>query len=410
MLPSRQTAELVVGAGVTAVMTIGYIVYVGRVVGTADYSDFSAALSVIYFVGLTVSPLTPTIARMTASYRARGAHAAIAALRLAALRQVAIMAGAVTLIGACASPFLARGLRFRTPAPLVLAFAAVLLFAVVSVDRGVAQGLFFFRLYNESVIIEAAIRGLLAVALLVVARNATAAMIGYVVGLAVAELVMLRPLRREWRGMESEQVDWSDVQRLAVPIVILMFAIAVFQNTDMLAVKRWFSPRDAGAYGAATAIARGIGVVFVPFYVLAGPLLTSLHESGKPVFSPTLRLTALFVIVAVIPLLLIAWAPEVLLRLLYGPDFVRSSAVLAPLAGVALITFVGLMLAQALVTLHEFRFLAGYVFLAVMQIFGLALFHASYADVLRVLYVTQVAAVLSVSLFFVRAWRRHLKC
>src|SRR5712691_1360835 len=108
-------------------MTIGYVVYVGRVVGTAEYSDFSAALSAIYFVGLTLSPLTPTIARLTASYRARGSAGAIAALRSAALRRMTIVAGAVTLIGASASMLLARALHFRTPAPLILAFAAVLL-------------------------------------------------------------------------------------------------------------------------------------------------------------------------------------------------------------------------------------------------------------------------------------------
>ena len=404
MVPSRQTAELVVGSGVTAVMTIGYIVYVGRVVGTAEYSDFSAALSAIYFVGLTLSPLTPTIARLTASYRARGSSGAIAALRSAALRRVAIVVGAATLIGASASLFLARALHFRTPAPLVLAFAAVLLFAIVSVDRAVAQGMLYFRVYNANVIIEAAVRLLIAIGLLSFTRSASSAMTAYVVALAVAEVTIFGRLPS---GGQREEVDWSDVQRLALPMVILMCAIAVFQNTDMLAVKRWFSPADAGAYGAATALARGIGVVFVPFYVMAGPLLTSLHESGKPIFTSTAKLALTFVAAVIVPLVIIAAMPNRLLGMLYGPEFVRAAPVLAPLAGVAVITYVGLMLAQALLTLHQFRFLAGYAFFSILQVIGLTLFHASFAEILRVLYVTQSAALLSVSLFFGRAWRRR---
>jgi O-antigen/teichoic acid export membrane protein len=405
--PNRQTAELVVGSGLTAVMTIGYIVYVGRAVGAAEYSDFSAALSAIYFVGLTFTPLTPTIARLTARYRARGTDGAVVALRSAALQRVTVWAGAVTLVGAAASVLLASMLQFRTPLPLVIAFAAILLFAIVSVDRGVVQGLLFFRLYNSNIAIEAAVRLFVAVALLLIKRTAAAALLGYAVALAVAELAMLPRLRHEWRNRQRESVDWSDVQRLAVPIMILMFALAVFQNTDMLAVKRWFSPRDAGAWGAGSAIARGIGVIFVPFYVMAGPLLTSLHEEGKAIFASTIRLTLTFIAAVIVPLVIIAIMPRFLLSVLYGADFVRGATIIAPLAGVAVITYTGLMLAQALVTLHEFRFLIGYVFFAIMQIAGLVLFHASYADILRVLYTTQIAALLSVSLFFVRAWRRR---
>jgi O-antigen/teichoic acid export membrane protein len=389
-------------------MTIAYIVYVGRIVGAAEYSDFSAALSTIYFVGMTLTPLTPTIARLTARYRARGMDGAVVALRSLALRRVTLWAGAVTLAGTAASVFLARMLQFRSALPLVIAFAAVLLFAIVSVDRGVLQGLFLFRHYNANIAIEAAVRLFVAVALLLLTRTASAAMLAYAMAFVVAELGIVFRLRREWRNRERETVDWSEVQRLAVPIMILMFALAAFQNTDMLAVKRWFSPRDAGAWGAAAAIARGIGVIFVPFYVMAGPLLTSLHEAGKAIFASTIRLTLMFVAALIVPLVIIAIMPRFLLSVLYGADFVRGATVIAPLAGVAVITYTGLMLAQALVTLHDFRFLIGYVFFAIMQIAGLALFHASYVDILRVMYTTQIAALLSVSLFFVRAWRRSV--
>ncbi len=388
--------ELVAGSGVTAAMTIAYIVYVGRVVGPAEYSDFSAALSVIYFVGLTLSPLTPTIARLTASYRARGAAESIAALRRAALRRVAAIAGGVTVIGIAVSIGIAEALRFRTATPLAAAFLAVLLYALVSVDRGVAQGLLLFRFYNANVIVEAAVRLLLA---LIVAKTASSALFPYVAGLLIAELVLATRLRQR---VVPSQVDWSEVRKLAVPIMIVMFSLAVFQNADMLAVKRWFSPSDAGAYGAATAIARAFGVIFVPFYVIAGPLLTSLQEAGKPIGGATIRLTAWFSLSAIAALLVIAVAPRGLLSLLYGAGFIHGASVIVPLGGVAIISYAGLMLAQALLTLHDFRFVGGYVVCAVLQCAGLVLYHASYVDVLRVLYVAQIAGFLSVLFFFLR--------
>jgi O-antigen/teichoic acid export membrane protein len=394
LVPSRETVELVAGSGITAAMTIAYIIYTGRVIGPAEYSDFSAALSVIYFVGLILSPLTPTMARLTASYRARGADDAVGALRRAVLRRVALMAGVVAIGGTALSPVIAQAFRFRTAAPVAAAFLAVLLYALVSVERGVAQGLLLFRFYNANVVIEAAVRLVLAV---LIARTASSALFPYVVALAVAQVALARRLRQP---NAAAAVDWPAVRTLAVPIMIVMFALAVFQNADMLAVKRWFSPADAGAYGAATAIARAFGVIFVPFYVIAGPLLTSLHEAGKPIAAPTIRLTTWFVAAGVAALLVIAIAPSGLVALLYGTDFARGSAVIVPLGGVAIISYAGLMLAQALLTLHDFRFVAAYVVCAAIQIAGLGLYHSSFADVLRVLYVAQIAALLSVIGFF----------
>ena len=413
MARGRETVELVAGAGLAAAMTIGYIVIVGRLVGPAEYTDFSAARSAISFVGLTVSPLTPTISRLTAAYRSRGVGGAVRALRAASLRRISIAAGAMALAGVLASFALAGALQFRTATPLVLAFVAVFLYAIISVDRGVVQGLLLFRAYNFNVVTEAAARLAIAVILLSIAPTAAGALVGYAAALAIAELMLARRLRRESAENATAPVDWPEVQRVAVPVVLLMIAIAIFQNSDMIAVKRWFAPAEAGGYGAATAIARGIGVVFVPFYVVAGPLLTSLHEAGKPVFAQTLRLAGSFALAVIGPLAVLAAAPRLLLTALYGAEFEHAAAIVAPLAGVSVVTCIGLMLGQALITLHDARFLGGYLVCAAMQIVGLTLFHDSFAEVLVVLFVTQSAALLFVSLFFVHAWRvrrREIPC
>ena len=61
-----------------------------------------------------------------------------------------------------------------------------------------------------------------------------------------------------------------------------MVAAALYQNIDMMAVKRWFPPVTAGEYGAAAALAKMFGAVFTPLYVLTGPVLTQHHERGEP--------------------------------------------------------------------------------------------------------------------------------
>ena len=190
----RRTFELVAAAGIAALLTIGYLVYAGRILGPAEYADFSAALSVIYFFAAALSPIAPTLARIAARRAARGEEATIASLRRAVVGRLILGCGVIVLIASAAAPALARWLNFRTAAPLIAAFVAGLLFAILSAERGVLQGLMLFRSYNANVILEALIRAAGAVFVLRAASpSAAAALISYVAGLAIAEVVIAAP-------------------------------------------------------------------------------------------------------------------------------------------------------------------------------------------------------------------------
>jgi O-antigen/teichoic acid export membrane protein len=401
---SRIVAEVVVSGGLSAALTMGYIIYVGRVLGPVEYADFAAALSVIYFVGVAMSPFTPAVARLCARYTARNDFLAVGVLRRRFIRGITIVGIAVTGAGIALSTPLADLLNFRSSLPLSVAFCVVLLYAVVSVDRGVIHGLLLFRVHNVNIVAEALVRCVCAGALLVVWRSAGAAMVSYLSALLLAELLLGIRLRKEWASDGAISVDWMEVRRVTLPILLLMIGVAAFQNSDMIVVKRFFPAVDSGAYGAATAMARAIGILFVPLYVIVSPILSGLHESGQPVFAATMRLTAIFLALAILPLVLFAGWSSRIVALLYGAGFTAAGPLLLPLAGVAVIMYTGLMLSQALVTVSDHVFLIAYSSLAIVQIVALLAFHESFHDVLRALYVVQSTVLVIVAGFFFRAW------
>jgi len=407
-LDVKRVGELVIAAGVTAVLTIGYIVYTGRVLGPVEYADFSAGLSVIYLFSVALSPVTPTVARLVTRSAARNDIPAVAALRREVLKHLVVTVAIIGVILAVLSGPIARALHFRTTSTLLLAFAAALLFALLSVDRGVIHGLMRFRTHNVNTVLEAVIRAGGAVLLLHVTRNSAVALASYVVALLVAESAIAIPFAREWRGIPRASVDWQEVFRLTKPMIVLMLAIAVFQNSDVLAVKRFFPAADAGVYGAASAVARAFGVIFVPLYVLAGPLLTGAHDAGRPIRGLTLQLCGVFLALSITPLLLFVVWPERIMTLLYGPAYAAAGPLVARLGGVAIITYTALMLAQALITVADFRFLPAFAIGALTQILTLALNHGSYNDVIGALYATQLAVLLLVAINFFRCSRLSL--
>jgi O-antigen/teichoic acid export membrane protein len=236
-------------------------------------------------------------------------------------------------------------------------------------------------------------------------KSAAAALVSYVLALAVAEAALAVGFGSQRAEAGGQALQWQELRRLTLPIVVLMFAVAVFQNIDMLVVKRFFPREVSGSYGAATALARGIGVIFVPLNVLIGPVLTNLHASGKPVFGATWRVTGVFVALGGTALIVLSIWSEPIMAILYGESFLHSAFLLAPLAGVGVITYSGLLLSQALITLSHFRFLAAYTVLAALQVVALLLFHATLQEVVAGLYAVQGAAFCAVVIAVVRASR-----
>ena len=147
----RRTLELLAAGGVSALLTIGYLIYVGRALGPAAYADFSTSLAFIYLVAIALSPLSPAIARITARRHARGDAASVEGLRRGVITPIVVAIAAGAAILALPVYGLSKLLRFESPVPMMLALGSALGFAVLSTDRGFLQGLFRFRAYNSSI-------------------------------------------------------------------------------------------------------------------------------------------------------------------------------------------------------------------------------------------------------------------
>lgn len=393
----RRSLELLTGAGFAAAATLAYVIWVGRVLGPAAYGEFSTALAIVYFFAIVLSPLGPAIARVAARMSASGLEGAVASFRRTVLRRLGFASAVVLPLLLLGSIPAARALRFESASPVALACAAAIAFSLLNADRGFLQGLFLFRSYNVNIVIDAGIRLGLAVALLKVFPSAAAALTALVVALIAAEVLAGTELEvRLPKGERATPAVWNEARRLLGPMSVLMLAAAVYQNLDMLAVKRWFEPIEAGRYGASLALARMFGVIFTPLWVLIGPILSRDSVTGRPLRGTAVRVAAGYVALCAVALLaLFFWGGEIV-AILFGDAFVPGAWLAFHLGLVSTMMHTSLLLCQVFVTTEEFGFLGYFVVAAVVQILGLLLFHGSLVEILTVLYAAQAVLLLPI--------------
>lgn len=311
-----------------------------------------------------------------------------------------VWCGVAAIAGIACSPLIARVLRFRSAISVSLALTASLLCAIVNVDRGVLQGLMRVREYNMNIVTEAAVRFACAIfALVMISRSAASSLGGYVIGFAIAELIVLPTLRSQ---PARADVDWREFRALLGPLFGLMIAVAIFQNADMLAVKKWMPATMSGYYGAASALGRSLGVLFVPLYVFSGPVLAAVHEQGRNVTTEAIRFCGWFLAASVAPVAIFGMWAGPLVVLLYGKAFAGAAPLIVPIAGIAILTYVALLAVQVFITLGDFRFLRVYAIGAIAHLLLIARFHDSFRTVFTVVYATQIAILLIVVMMMFR--------
>lgn len=399
----KRTLGLLVAGGASALFTIAYLVYVGRVLGPSEYGEFSTALAFIYFGAIALSTLTPAIARVAARRFARGDAASVTLLRRGVLRSLAVALLAAAAVLVLPALVIARALKFQSAAPLLIALASALAFALLSADRGFLQGLFRFGAYNGSILIESLVRLVVAIAIFRFGeQSATGALVAYLTAIVAAEVFNALLFGGSRKAGEKVPVDWAELRGLVLPMMALMVAAALYQNVDMMAVKRWFPAITAGEYGAAAALAKMFGAVFTPLYVLTGPLLTQHHERGEPLAGPALRIAAIFLALSSVGIVLLLFQGPLIIRMLFGEAFTGAAGIAVHLGAISILIHTSLLLSQVFITVHDFQFLRWFGIAAMVQVLGLAVFHATITEVVMTLYAAQLTLILPLSLQVVR--------
>jgi len=383
------------GTGVATGLGLLYTVVAQRWLGPVQSADFVAALSLVSFCQIALGPINGTVARFTAQYADRKELGRVRALARMAFRHVTGWSLVCFGLGALAAQSLAGFLQFQSRWSLVLAFGMVALTLVLSVSRGVLRGLSAFGSLNANTIAEALVRVILGLAILWAAMSAGGALVGYLAGVVAALALSAWQLPRHWTGQSPEAVDAKGILRYAAPLLVMMMVTAGFENIDMLAVKRFADPIDAGIYGAAFTLARSMAALVTPFATLLLPLLTVAAQQGKAITGPWMRIAGYFLFLAGPVWIAFALWSEPIVSMLFGDEFAPAGSILALVAMARLLGYLGQLAALALCATGRFGFLYLYAPTLMLEAAALMFWHDSLMTVAWIATIGNGAALIA---------------
>ena len=280
------------------------------------------------------------------------------------------------------------------------------LWLLLSLQRGVLQGLRAYGPVGLSIIGEAGGRIVCGLVLWAVGLGVTGAYLGNPLAFVLMSLwlggrlsAMLGPAEETAAGERTRPIIGL-ISDNSLPLLGLLL-LAVLQNVDVIVGRHEFHGDRAGSYAVAAVAAKSVVWVAIGVGLQLLPEATRRAASGLDPRPALLRALAVLAAVAAPALLIFALVPKLLLRVAFGPDLTEASSAL-PVLGVAMtLLAVAYLTVQYMVALGELRFVWVLGVVAILEPFLLSagsLTLLSYATVVLGLQLVAASAVLALGL------------
>jgi O-antigen/teichoic acid export membrane protein len=358
---SGTAAALAAATLVNSAIQLVFTIAVTRILGKDDYGALAALVSAFLILLVAGQALQATVARAVALEQARDARALaddvygwIRALLwtvlAAAVAGVVLRGPLAAVIGTPEHPWGAAAV----PAVGVMWF-------IVCVQRGVLQGLQAFRPIGVSIVVEAALRLVIGIALAVVA-GVSGAFVATLLCFAALALGLARELTpRLEHGTADHGLAAISLPRLLrdgwLPIGALVL-VAVLQNVDVILARHRLGHGQAGSYAVAAVAAKAVVWVAIGAGLQVLPQAIELAAGGLDP-RPVLRRALAFVGVVALPALAIfTVAGSLVLRVVFGADTVEAADALVLLGVAMTLLAMSYLAVQFMIALGDVRFLA----------------------------------------------------
>ena len=393
-----------------------YHLFMIRYLPPMEYGHLNALIALFMVISVPAGTVQTTVTRFFSSFKAQNQyHQAIQLLRHFLLL-MSIIALSFFLLILFASSHISSFLQISSRV-LVILFGLSLVFAmVIPVLWGGLQGLQKFGLLTLSLIIGSGLKLALGILFVLLGFGILGAMsaiaVSYFVTTILSSLIIGVSLLKE-RAVAHQEVipksssptNFSEVYHYSLSAGLVLLCFMVLTNIDLILVKHFFTPIEAGYYSIAQMVGKIILALPIPIVTVMFPKLSSLEGREKRTRSTLGKSLGIAVFLCGGAVIFSLLFPSAIVKILSGKVYLECS----PLVGMFSVNMTLFSLTLILLYYHlstpERWFLYPLFFFTLIEIGFIILFHDTLFQVL--LTVGIVAFCLAVINFYLAYSRKE---
>ncbi len=380
-----------IGVSLFNLFNLFYHLFMVRYLPPIDYGHLNTLMALFMIISVPASTVQTAVTKFISSYRIQDKYDR--ANRL--LRHLLIL---MVIVGLAIFLFIMLGIRFISSFlqissyGLIILLAAALFFAmIIPIPWGGLQGLQKFGSLTLNLIMNSGLKLGLGVLFVLLGLGLLGAMGAIVLSYGATFFLALiilggylprkRDLKPEQSAEESDSAYISEVYRYFLPVGITLLCFMVLTNIDLILVKHFFMPIEAGYYSIAQMVGKIILFLPIPVVMVMFPALFSSEGQANALRTLGRSLMIAFFI-CFVAILLGLFYPSLIVRILSGKVYPEC----IPLVRLFCVNMTLYSLVLILLYYHlsgnRRRFLYMLIFLTLMQTGLILFFHKTLTQVL----------------------------
>lgn len=372
---------MIIGSNSVNLLSYFYHLIIGRLLVPSSYGELSVLFSLIGILGTIPFALGIVVVRFISAAKTADESSS---LIVWFNKKILLFSLILSSLVALASPLIASFLNMNNWGYILLVSLALFFTIPSFYNRSFLQGLLKFKQTVLSLMAETSLKLILGVSLVYLGFSVGGALVALVLAAFTGWIVSGSFLKKEFLFKSNIAPSKRSLLLYALPVLILTISTTSLLSADLILVKHFFSPLDAGLYAAISTLGKMIFFGVSPINSVMFPLVAkrnSLGEKSSRVFIYTGVLTVIFSLIGLIIYYLI---PTLMVSLLYGVAYLSASEYLF-LFGIFIALFsLSSVIINYYLSLGKIIIVIFPLFAAIGQVIGIILFHQSLFMIINV--------------------------
>lgn len=354
--------------------------YMGRNLGPEEYGILDSLLSVFYIFLIPISTVQAVIAKFSSNYISTNRPDCIRLLMFEGFKRLLVLGFLIFILLSILSPVISDFLKMPSVFPVILLGIAVLLSLILPVSRGVLQGIQKFNHLGLNISLEKFI--VLIAGIMLIGSGVNGAIFSIVISLFFVILISFLPLHFLKQKKSNRKLEKGVMVKYSVPVFLSLSAIVIMANIDMIVVKHYFDPVQAGGYASINIM--GKVLFFLSFnianviYPKASLLFIQKKDSVFLLKKGLLYMGA----ISFSTVLMYTLFPEQIMNMVFGAQYLGFISLLAPYAFAMGILAFGVVIVHYNLSTMNFIRIRPLILSMSLEMMLLAFFHDSLVQVI----------------------------
>ena len=399
---------LVVGGVFANFFNFLFNLFMSRTLSVTDYGILASIISLITFPTLIVTAMNPVVVRFAGDYFAKGDQMLLGGLYKKFFNILLIIGTVIFLLFLFLLSQISQFFHIKNYLLLFLTDIIVFLSFLNVINLSFLQAKLAFGFQVLVSFISTALKLLLGVLFVFLGYSVMGAAGAILISGIGGYLVSFIPLRSFlFKKIKNSDIDNADIFHYGTPTALALLGLISFISSDIILVKHFFDPVNAGLYAGLSLIGRIIFFVSAPIGSVMFPLIVQKHSKGAN-FSNTFKLALGLVLLPslVLSLIYFFFPKFSILFFLKRQEYLSISPILGLFGFYIMFYNVLYLFANFYLSIKKTRIYIPILIAALLQIVLITLYHQSFMQIIMISFVLVLLLVIGFLLYYPYATKK----